>query len=424
MVEERPLSDCRVIDAGQVIAGPVCGAYLADLGAEVIKLEAPDGDILRGGQRTVDGEEVNSAYELVNRNKRSVSIDLKTDDGQEVVYTLVEGADVFLQNWPPGVAERLGVDYGTLREHTEELVYVHITGYGETGPLAHRPAMDTVIQHIAGLSSLMGYDDDRPPIRAQSSLADYYAGTNAALATMGALRHRDRGNGGQKVEISMLEALMHNMDAAFEIHNNIDGYEFGKGGSNSYKSRDRLYGAAETEDGWVCVAFYLNSDSVWEGFCELVGREDLLDDPRYADASNRLEDSARFSETLEEWMSEHTSEECLETLRDKGIPAAPHNSVPEAAAMEHVEERGVFREIDHPRYGSFTLTRPPFRLSETDPDVRQHAPLLGEHTADVLRETGYTDEEIEALRDRSIISGERSESDGWSEHRSDGFPDE
>ena len=407
MVDGMPLSDVSVLDAGQVIAGPVCGAYLADLGAEVVKLESPSGDILRGGQRSIDGEEVNSAYELVNRNKRSVSIDLKTEEGQEAVHALVEKADIFLQNWPPGVAERLEVDYETLSELNDDLVYVHVTGYGETGPLATQPAMDTAIQHIAGLSSLMGYDDDQPPIRAQSSLADYYAGTNAAFAALGALRHRDRGNGGQKVEVSMLESLMHNMDTAFEIYNNIEGYEFGKGGRNSYKFPDRLYGAAETKDGWVCVAFYLNSAGVWKGFCELIGREDLLDEPRYEDASNRLKDAAQFTEMLEEWMRERTSKECLAKLQEKGIPTAPHNSVPEAAEMEHVRERDIFQDVDHPRYGSFTLTRPPFRLSETDPTIRRHAPLLGEYTADALRKAGYTDGEIKELSEQSVIPEER-----------------
>ena len=404
MVDGMPLSDVQVIDAGQVIAGPVCGAYLADLGAEVVKLESPTGDILRGGQRRIDGEEVNTAYELVNRNKRSISIDLKSDEGIEAVHRLVEKADVFLQNWPPGVAERLGVDYETLRELNEDLVYVHVTGYGEDGPMADRAAMDTAVQHISGHSSLMGYDDGNPPIRAQTSLGDYYAGTNAAVAALGALRHRDRGNGGQKVEISMLEALMHNLDSAFELYNNVEGYEFEKGGRNSYKYPDQLYGAAETKDGWICVAFYLNSEGVFRGFCELVGREDFLEDPRYEDATNRLEDAAKFTEILEDWMRERSSEECMEKLSDAGIPVAPHNTVPEAAEMEHVDERDVFQEIDHPRYGTFTVTRPPFRLSETDPEVRRHAPLLGEYTAEALREVGYSEEEIERLQRDSVIN--------------------
>lgn len=402
MVDGMPLSDVRVIDAGQVIAGPVCGAYLADLGAEVVKLESPAGDILRGGTRTIDGEAVNTAYEVVNRNKRSVSIDLKSTEGRDAVHMLVEKADIFLQNWPPGVAERLSVDYETLREINEDLVYVHVTGYGETGPLAEKPAMDTAIQHISGLSSLMGFED-QIPIRAQTSLGDYYAGTNAAVAALGALRHRDRGNGGQKVEVSMLEALMHNLDSAFEIYNNIEGYEFRKGGRNSYKYPEQLYGAAEAKDGWVCVAFYLNSDGVWRGFCELVGREDFLEDPMYEDAGNRLKDAGKFSAILEEWMQDRTSEECLQKLQEKGIPAAPHNTIPEAAEMDHVKERDVFQEIDHPRYGTFTLTRPPFRLSETDPEVRRAAPLLGEYTVEALREIGYTDEEIEELKDRAVI---------------------
>lgn len=148
MIDGMPLSDVSVVEAGQVIAGPVCGAYPADLGAEVIKLEAPSGDINRGGRHELEDEQISPSFELVNRNKRSVSVDLKAERGREVVYDLVADADVFLQNWPPGVADRLSVDYETLREINEDLVYVHVTGYGETGPLADQPAMDAAIQHI------------------------------------------------------------------------------------------------------------------------------------------------------------------------------------------------------------------------------------------------------------------------------------
>lgn len=404
MIDGMPLSDVRVVEAGQVIAGPVCGAYLADLGADVIKLEAPSGDINRGGRHELEDEPISPSFELVNRNKRSVSVDLKTERGREIVYDLVADADVFLQNWPPGVAERLAVDYETLCEVNEDIVYVHVTGYGETGPLADQPAMDAAIQHVSGLSSLMGHDDGSPPIRAQSSLADYYAGTNAAFATLGALRHRDRGNGGQKIEISMLESLMHNMDTAFEFHNNLGWTEFERGGRGTFLNPGSLYGAAETKDGWVCVAFYLNSDSVWRGFCELVDRQDLLDDPAYEDVGNRKAEAERFSRMLEDWMRDRTSEECLEKLSEVGIPVAPHNTVPEAAEMDHVRDRDVFREVEHERYGSVTLTRPPFRLSETDPDIWRHAPLLGEHTTEVLRDIDYPEEEIESLAEDDVIT--------------------
>ena len=401
MVDGMPLSGVRIVSTAQVIAGSGCATYLGDLGADVIKVESPRGDIYRGG-RELEGERASAGFEQMNRNKRSISVDLKTDEGKEVVYDLIEDADVFLQNWPPGVDESLGVDYETLTEKNEDLIYVHVSGYGDTGPLAGEPAMDAAIQHASGLSSIMGFEGD-PPIRAQSSLADWYSATNAAVATLAALWHRRNGGGGQKIEISMLESLMHNIDHAFEFHLNFDDVEFHRGGRNSYLNPDSLYGAAETADGWVCVAFYLSSDRVWRGFCNLLDRPDLLEDPEYQDPANRVAEGTRFSEMLEDWIRERTSEECLEEMSAEGIPVAPHNTIPEAAEMEHVKERDWFKEVEHSRFGTFTLSRPPFRLSETDADVFRHAPGLGQQSSEILREAGYSEEEIEELREGDVI---------------------
>jgi len=409
---EYPLSDVTVVDCGQVIAGPLCACFMADLGAEVVKVEPPDGELFRpedatdeeyDGARTIDGEPFSPSFELYNRNKRALALDLKRERGREVMYDLLEGADVFVQNWPPGVADRLGLGWETLHERNPDLVYAHITGYGETGPLAEYPGMDTIAQHISGFASMLGYDDDRPPIRSQSSLADYMAAFSAFSSSLAALYHRDvHGASGQKVDVSLLEALVHHVDGAFEVYNN-QGEVPQPGGRNAYSSPDMLYGAARAADGWVCVALLLFSDRVWEAYCDLLDRPDLRETEKYQDRAGRMDDAAKLSAVFEEWLADRTVAEAVDTLNDAGIPAAKHNDVGEAAELEHMAAREVFRAVEHPTFQELTLTSSPLSLSETGVEDPEHAPRLGADTRTVLAEAGYDEGELEALADDGLI---------------------
>lgn len=399
-----PLSDVSVVDMGQAIAGPICGTFLADLGADVVKVERPAGDVYRINRRERDGVSFNPPFELYNRNKRSLCLDVKTDEGLEAIYDLVASADVFIQNWPPGVAARLDVSYEDLREHNEDIVYVHVSGYGEDGPAARNPAMDAIIQHVSGFSSLLGYEGD-PPIRAQSSVADFYAGYNAALGALAALWGRDRGQGGRKVSISMLDSLMHNMDGAFEYYNNL-GEEPPRGGRNGFFSPDMLYGATEAQDGWVAVALLLYSDRVWDGFCELLGNPPELQAEQYETDDGRMADAAKLSAMLQEWVTERTVEQAIEELREVGIPAGRHNSVPDATALDQVAHNQTFTEVNHPRIGELTLTDAPFTFSEASPSIRRHAPMLGQHNRDVLAELGYSQSELDELERQGVLTSE------------------
>ena len=409
---EYPLSDVRVVDCGQVIAGPLCACFMADLGADVVKVEPPDGELFRpedatgeeyDGARTIDGEPFSPSFELYNRNKRGLTLDLKRDRGREVMYELLDDADVFVQNWPPGVAGRLGLGWETLHERNPGLVYAHVTGYGETGPLAEYPGMDTIAQHISGFSSMLGYDDDRPPIRSQSSLADYMAAFSALSSALAALYHRDvHDAGGQKIDVSLLEALVHNVDGAFEIYNN-QGEVPRPGGRNAYSSPDMLYGAARAADGWVCVALLLFSDRVWEAYCDLLDRPDLREAEKYRDRAGRMDDAAKLSAIFEEWLAERPVREAVDTLNDAGIPAAKHNDIGEAAELDHMAAREVFQAVEHPTFQELTLTSSPLSLSETGIEEPEHAPRLGADTREVLVDAGYDDEEVEALAEDGLI---------------------
>jgi crotonobetainyl-CoA:carnitine CoA-transferase CaiB-like acyl-CoA transferase len=401
MDTEMPLSDIVVLDATQALSGPVCAMLLADLGAEVIKVEPLAGEQARAGTHKMDGEPISPGFEQINRNKLSLSLDLKTDEGQEIIQDLASESDVFVQNWRPGVAERLGVDYETLKELNDDIIYVQISGYGETGPRASAPAMDPIIQHVAGMGTLHGLKGS-PPVKAQGAPPDYFAGYNAAVSTLGAIRNRDRGGGGQKVSISMLESMMNASNAAFENYLNLD-IEPGKGGRGNPTLPDLLYGAAEAKDDWIAVALVLFSDRMWEACCDIIDRPDLLDDPRYAALDSRIEHLDELNELFREWLSEHTAEEAIDILNENGIPAGPVNTIAEATELEQVEHRGTFVDVEHPRYGSVTITDSPLELSKTDPEVRHHAPLLGQHNRDILGELGYSETEIDELEEREVI---------------------
>jgi crotonobetainyl-CoA:carnitine CoA-transferase CaiB-like acyl-CoA transferase len=405
MTPEAALSDVRVVDLSQVLAGPVCTAFLGDLGADVVKIEPTGGgEPFRNRSRELNGEPFAPLFEQYNRNKRSLCLDVKSDEGTQVLHDLVAEADVFLQNFGPGVAERIGVDYGTLREVNEGLVYLQITGYGEEGPMAGRPAFDGLIQHAAGLSSLHGFEGD-PPILAQSWLTDYFAGYNAALSALAALHHRERGGGGQKCSVSMFDSLVHNMNGVFEYFNNLGEPPQRAGTTGGTRDSEILYGGVEVEDGWIGVAFFPHYPNVWKGFLELVDRPELAEKERFSTADKRRQDEQlrELNAVFEEWLADRTVEEAVETLNEHSIPAAKHRTVPEVTGMDHVEETGTFVDVEHPRLGEVTLTDTPFDLSETDAEIREPAPVLGQHNREVLREAGYSADEIDDLHRDGVL---------------------
>jgi CoA:oxalate CoA-transferase len=403
MTPDDALSDVRVVSLGQAVSGPMCSALLADLGADVIKVESPSGDSMRGTNRTLNGHPFSILYEQYNRNKRSVSVDVKREEGLEILYDLVETADVFLHNFQPGVANRLEIDEPSLRECTEELIYVSVSGYGESGPLADQPAFDALVQHAAGFASLQGYAED-PPQAVRGHLADFFAGYNAAVSILAALYHRDLSDGpGQKAEISMFDSIVHTSNAYFELFNNIGELPEERSREDEESS---MYGAMEAKDEWIAIAFLPTFPNIWTGFCELMDRPDLLADPRFETPADRGADETRelLHEILSDWLQNHTADEAVTRLNDHGIPAAHHRTLPEVVESEHAQERELFVSFDHPQFGQVELTDTPLDLSETPPSVDRHSPLQGEHTKAICREIGYDADEIERLAAEDVLS--------------------
>lgn len=399
MAESRQaLEDVKVIGISQTVSGPACEAFLADFGADVIKVEPTGGgEPFRRSIHELDGEGFNMSFQVYNRNKRSVSIDLKSQEGTRVMYDLVADADIFVQNFAPGVVDRLELDYGTLSEYNEDLIYLSISGYGTEDEWADKPAFDNLIQQASGFSSLHRPAGQKPTM-IKLWISDFFASYNAALSGLAALHHRENGGGGQKCEVSMFQSLAHTMNARYEKYQNLG--EIPEPREPDEKA-PLMNSIEETADGWIGIAFVPAYPNIWRGFCELLDREDLLDHPDYADPDDRRQETnlPDLNEMMREWLLNHDSETAVELLNDHGIPAAPHNSVPDA-----VEEGPArFSTIDHPRLGSLEVTETPLDLSETPPEISRPAPELGQHNDEVLSEIDYSAAEITELHEAGVL---------------------
>lgn len=399
---EKPLSGITVVSFAQVVAGPICTTFLADLGADVIKIETPqDGEPFRRESHEINGEGFNMAFEVYNRNKRSLTVDLKSDRGLDIVHDLIREADMVVENFAPGVAESLSIDYDTLSELNSDIIYVSIKGYDTGGPMADRPAFDSIIQHVSGVSSLHPKDGDRP-ITIQIFLSDFFAGYNAALSGLGALYHRQNGGGGQKCDITLFHSLVHNMNVAYEKYLNLDVVNDPEEDDDD---PDLIYGTERTKDGWIGIACIPIYPHTWGGFCELLDKQELMDHPEYRTPADRREDETieELNSMMRNWLLEHTSDEAIEQLNEHGIPAGPHNTISAAAEMDHVSQTGMMETVEHPRLGPLQVTDSPLDLSETNPLIQSLAPQLGEHNIEILTNLGYSDEDIARLEEDGIL---------------------
>ena len=392
------LDDITVLDLSHALAGPLASTLLADFGARVIKVETPgQGDIARRWGPPFYGDD--SAYFVdLNRNKKSVEIDLKHPKGKELLFRLLERSDVLLENFRVGTVERLGIDYPAAAARRPGIVYCSISGFGQTGPYRDRPAMDLIVQAESGMMSVTGEAGGRG-VRCGVSIADMTAGMNAAVAVLTALHARGRTGRGQFIDVSMLEGQLGLLDATIATYR-ADGVVPSPLGTAYRALLPYQTFRTRTQD----LAVAVGSDSLWRSFCPLLGLLALRDDPRYRTNADRSRNRESLIATLQEVFLTRTYAEWEAILVPAGIPMGAINTIDRVVTHPQVQARGVFAECDHPVAGTMSVVSPYFRLSATPGGVRTAAPLLGQHTDEVLREQlGLSAKEIDALRRAGAI---------------------
>ena len=379
-----PLDGVRVVDLTQVMGGPFCTMQLGDLGADVIKVEPPGGDLSRrmgGAQLRMPGDD-NAPFFALNRNKRSIVLDLTVNEDREVMRELARTADVVVESFRPGVARRLGADYETIAAINPRIIYASISGFGQTGPYADRPGFDLIAQAMSGLMSVTG-EPNGEPVKCGVPIADLAVGLIATNGILAALIARGRTGRGQYIDTSLFESAL-----AMAVWETTEYWATGHA-PHAMGSAHRLnapYQALRTADGHVVLAALTSRQ--WTDLCAALGRADLATDPRFETNATRMAHRAALAAELEVALGARTTATWVEALLAAGIPAGPINDLAQVFDDPHTQARRMVEEIDHPVAGRVRTLGFPLKMSDTPPRVRRAPPLLVEHSAEIRRELG------------------------------------
>lgn len=394
-----PLQGITILDLTWVLSGPFGTMTLCDLGAEVIKVERPPyGDVARTTGPHINGESCH--FFSVNRGKESISIDLKSPPGRELFLRLVETVDVVAQNYTPGVMESLGLGWDVLSRRNPRLIYAALSGFGQTGPDRERPALDVVVQGIAGVMSITG-EPNGPPVRPGLALGDLAAGLYLAIGVLAALHERERSGRGQMLDISMLDCQIALLENAFVRY-------FATGEPpKPLGTRHPLatpFQAFPTRDGYIVLALSWGVENQWALFCAAIDRVDLIDDPHFQTNALRTQHHAVLEPLLVEALRRRTTAEWLREFEAFDLPCGPLNTIPQAAVYPQVQAREMLVDVPHPVIGSLRMPNTPVRLSRTPGKVNRPSPFIGQHTDAALeRLLGLPQDELQALHEQGVI---------------------
>jgi crotonobetainyl-CoA:carnitine CoA-transferase CaiB-like acyl-CoA transferase len=393
----QALEGIRIIDLTEYLAGPYCSMILADLGAEVVKVEQPGrGDGSRQwGPPFLGGE---SAYYLsVNRNKRSLALNLKSDKGRSIFYRLSSTADVFIENFRPGIAQKLGVDYATLSKHNDRLVYCSISGFGQNGPYANKPLYDIIGQGVSGLMSITG-EKGRPPVKVGIAISDICGGMFAAVGILAGIAVREKTGRGQRIDISIMDGLVSwlSHQAGGFLATGVNPERLG-----SSHPTIAPYQAFKASDSYFVVA--VGNDALWSKFCEALYLNELFADERFHTNPERVKHREELAQILGDLFVTKPASEWIERIEARGVPCGPVHNLSDVFNDPQVLYRKMINEVQHPSAGTIKVVGVPIKMSDTPGSVRTHPPMLGEHTNQILNSLGYTDTQIADLRKEGVI---------------------
>lgn len=387
------LEGIRVIDLGRYQAGPRCGLMFARLGADVIKVESLDGDESRQNGPIVRGQSV--YWVQYNSGKRSLSINLRSNQGRDILRDLVSISDVLLHNFRPGVIEDIGFGYEKLKEINSKIVMVNVSAYGQYGRYSDRVGFDTIGQALGGLMTLTGFQDD-PPIKTYFPLIDRITSLHAAVGTLAALIERNTSGLGQSIDVSLA-------DTGFTVNEIPISAYLGDGTIEEREGNGKgLTNAYPTRDGWVYL--HAGSEVMWGRFCKAIRRQDLINDARFSSRTERKKNFKELELEIEKWFSDRTTNETVDILSTHSVPAAPINGIEEASRDPHLDEREILVEVPDPVAGSIHVAGKMIKLNRT-PMVVKGAPSVGQHTFEVLsKDLGYSKDKIETLLSEGVVN--------------------